>query len=179
MATPVLLVAAMVLAAGPRPSLMQQVDDVAGARFGMAEICIPAVAADTQDPELFSSLLRVRKPPYPGQTSYYVGPDVTISTKGKSCTVRASSGSAPKLREAVLAALNAAGTEIQVKVDSGPEGRDGAGRYRQEAYCLSLGARRAYFVLSTSPERGRTPLQATLGLDDGRTCPASAPDAVR
>ena len=165
--------ATVAAAEAPKPGLRDQMDPVAGVRFGVSKACLPAVRSGSV--ESFGKLVPHKKTIYPGQTSYWVGPDVTISTNGKSCTVRSIDGRAEALRQAVLESLQAAGAAPASAFDSGAGGQDSAGLFRQERYCMTLDGRPAWLLMSTSATRGRIPLQATMALETDGRCGRPAP----
>lgn len=90
------------------------------------------------------------------------------------CTIRAKNGDRDVLRTTLLEALTKAGLRPRALQDSGPGSRDSIGDFRQELHCLTIVDRPGYLVLSTSTERRRPKLQATLGLDAAGPCGEAA-----
>lgn len=86
------------------------------------------------------------------------------------CTVSAIRGDPEELRAAVLATLSEMGVTQMVKSDSGPGSRDSNGSFRQELICLTIDAKPAFLVMSTSGERNRKRLMASFGLDTDGGC---------
>jgi hypothetical protein len=150
-----------------RRSLAEQMSPVAGASFGLQEVCLRAIASDPGAAEHIRGLPPHKASIYPRQASYWIGPKVTVSLGPKTCTVRAVDGEAAKLREVMLGGLPG---DARVLFDSGAEGRDGSGLYRQEQHCFALDGRPACLLMSTSATRGRVPLQASVCLDETGRC---------
>jgi hypothetical protein len=144
------------------PGISAQFDPLESTRFAIEDACLPAVRDSQPGAAPFKRLFRLPKSAYPDQAAYLIGAGVTINTDGRSCTVRAQRGPSDRLRQVVLDGVAAGGAKLVVVMDSGAEGRDSAGRFRQELYCLTFDRQRAALLISTSPERNRVPLQATI-----------------
>ena len=100
---------------------------------------------------------------------------VTLQEDGRGCYLTAKVDP-EALRRGVIDALAANGSSPVARFDSGAGGRDSVGSFRQEAWCFTLGGRPAALVMSTSRDRRRPALQASLFLDrDGSCAPAAAP----
>lgn len=90
------------------------------------------------------------------------------------CYFRIDHGDPAKLRVAVLEALTEAGAPPSGShaFDSGPDGSDGRGKYRQEGYCLSgpaTAGKALGMVMSTSNATGPK-LQMSLFVDPAGRC---------
>ena len=171
-----LVVCAAFAAAGPTlPGISAQFDPLESTRFAVAEACLPAVRDARPGAEPLKRLVRLPKSAYPGQVAYWIGAGVTINTDGQGCTVRAERGPADRLRQVVLDGVAGGGGKLVVVMDSGADGRDGVGLLRQEFYCLTLDHQAVALLISSSPERNRVPLQATLLPATDGPCAAAHP----
>lgn len=168
------LVTAVVLAATPEAArnvpMRARLSPAEGVRFGVAEVCLRALEpGGAMDAAAFTGLSPRGKQIYPNQKAWWISPQVTVSASERGCTVRADAGDGAELRLVVLQSLG--GASVRLQSDNGPASQDASGKlWRQESYCLTLGGAPAFMLISSSPSRGRTPLQATIGRDSRVLC---------
>lgn len=141
-------------------------------RYAMARVCLPVLQSHA---DLAAAVgkngFRWRLVPDAWALAG-AGPNfVKLDPRG-GCYFRMERGDAPKLREAVLSGLRAAGAAplADKAFDAGPQSRDSRGHlYRQESYCLDArAADGAPLGLVISSGDGPPVLQVSLLRDDGR-----------
>jgi hypothetical protein len=146
-------------------------------RYAMAKVCLPMLQ-DRADlaTAVGKNGFRWRLVP-DAYALAGAGPNyVKLDARG-GCYFRMERGDAPKLREAVLSGLRAAGAAplADKAFDAGPDSRDSRGKlYRQESYCLDARAADGtpLGVVISSGEGPGPVLQVSLVRDDGRCAAA-------
>jgi hypothetical protein len=128
-------------------------------RFATAHVCLPIVA----DGAALETTIAGAAFPWklvPGAFALYGTTPNYVKLDGRGgCYFRIDHGDPAKLRVAVLDALKEAGapTTTADAFDSGPDGSDGRGKYRQEGYCLegpATGGKPLGMVMSTGTAMG-------------------------
>jgi hypothetical protein len=141
------------------------------ARYAMEHGCVPFVRDGTP------VLKRMRPAFYSRRDTNVLAVSTRVSLETGSrgeCTIRSTHGDPQALRKAVLDALQSAGAQPRSIQDSGLGSRDSIGHFRQETHCLTLNGRPGYLVMSTSGERNRPKLQASIGVDSNGPCDRAA-----
>ena len=134
-------------------------------RYAVAHACLGVVARGAS---LESAVAGSAFPwkPVPGAFALYGTTPNYVQAKDKGgCYFRIDRGDPAALRLAVLDALKEAGASPSEEgaFDSGPDGADGAGKFRQERYCLTgpaTAGKKLGVVISTG--KRRPPLQVSL-----------------
>jgi hypothetical protein len=142
----------------------------AAVTYAVQHGCVPAAATGLPARRFFEPSVFSRGPAE-GPGVHMVTSVVTLEQDRLGfCTVSSTRGDPEELRAAVLAALSEMGVAQMVKSDSGPGSRDSSGSFRQELICLTIDAKPAFLVMSTSSERNRKRLMASFGLDTDGGC---------
>ena len=144
-------------------------------RFAIGRACL-GVIAEGQSLEAAVGKSGFPWKPTPGAFALFgrTPNEVRIDARGQ-CYFRLKDGDGAALRLEVLGALADAGYRTEPQFDSGPDGRSGGKRYRQETHCARTDApdaRPLMVLISSSPDRGMTPLQVSLWRDRDGKCPA-------
>lgn len=148
-------------------------------RFAVAQVCLPIIAKGVGlETAVAGSAFPWKAVPGAfalyGTTVNYV----RINPRG-GCDFRIDHGNPDRLRVAVIEALAAAGAATVTKnsFDSGPDGHDSSGKFRQEHYCLAgsgTGGKGLGVEISSGPGVGPK-LQVTLSEDTVGPCRSAAP----
>jgi hypothetical protein len=142
-------------------------------RFAVARVCLSVlVEGTTLETAVAGSGFPWKAPPGSFALNGTAVNHVKLDGRG-GCYFRIDRGDHARLRMSVLDALTEAGAPPSTAnaFDSGPDGSDGAGKFRQERYCLvgPATAGKTLGVVISSGTGRRPPLQVTL------LAPASGP----
>lgn len=142
-------------------------------RFAIAKVCLPVMQGTSDIPTAVGKNGFPWRPVPGAYALLGVTPNqVKLDARG-GCYFRMDQGDGPKLREAVLGSLRAAGAPPRADhaFDAGPDSRDNLGKlYRQESYCLDAKAGDGVplgLVISSGNGPGPV-LQVSLVRDDKR-----------
>ncbi|CAN5212145.1 hypothetical protein BH09PSE1_BH09PSE1_09330 [soil metagenome] len=139
-----------------------------GARYAMAQGCIPHIVTGRPAREFFQTAAMSR-----GDTAgrHTVTNAVTLLEDPiGSCTLVVSRGDPEGLREEMLKVFDESGARRTVRSDTGAGSEDSNGSFRQELHCLTLNGRPLYLLMSSSSASNRPKLMASLGDDAAGDC---------
>lgn len=168
------VLAALAIAAQPAPDKLRiarsSAEDMT--RFAAAKVCLPVLKGEASLADAVGKSGFVWKQVAGAYALVGTTPNYVQLTPRGGCYFRIDRGDGGKLRLAALSALAAAGAEplAENAFDSGPDGRDSAGPFRQERYCLNGEAKGLPLgvVISTGGTGPRPALQMTvLAANDG------------
>lgn len=151
-----------------RPSPGIHLSPSGGARYAMAQGCIPHVVTGKPAREFFQTAAMGRNT---GEGRHTVTNTVTLQEDASgSCTIVVARGDPEGLREEMLKVFDEAGAQRTVRSDSGAGSRDSNGSFRQELHCVVLDGRPLYLLMSSSSASNRPKLMASLGDDAKGEC---------
>ena len=143
-----------------RPSPGIHMSPSGGARYAMAQGCIPHIVTGRPAHEFFQTARFARAT---GEGRYAVTSAVTLEENASgSCVLIVRSGDPEGLREEILKVFDEAGAQRTLRADSGEGTRDSNG-FRRELHCIVLDGRPLLLMMSSSSALDRPKLYASLG----------------
>ena len=140
-----------------------------GARYAMAQGCIPHVATGRPAGEFMATAASGRRSD--GSGRYTVTTAVTLQEdRSGSCTITVTGGDPDGLRTDMLEVMAENGARLVPRQDTGPGSMDSNGSFRQELHCVTLDGTPMYLLMSTSSARNRARMMASLGRDEAGDC---------
>ena len=140
-----------------------------GARYAMAQGCIPHIATGRPAGEFMATAASGRRSDEAGR--YTVTTAVTLREDSiGSCTITVTGGDPEGLRADMLEVLAENGARLVPRQDTGPGSTDSLGSFRQELHCVTLDGVPMFLVMSTSSARNRPRMMASLGRDEDGAC---------
>lgn len=140
-----------------------------GASYAMSQGCIPHIMTGRPATDFFTTAAIRRGPRIQGQ--YTVTNRVTLREDAiGSCTVVVTAGDPEGLRTEMLNVFDRITAVRIVQSDSGAGSADSNGSFRQELHCITLNGQPLYLLMSSSSERNRPRLMASLGRDTDGEC---------
>lgn len=141
----------------------------AGARYAMAQGCIPHIATGRPAGEFMDTAASGRRSDGPGRYTVTTAVILREDSPG-SCTITVTKGDPEGLRADMLAVMAENGAQLVPRQDTGPGSTDSNGSFRQELHCVTLDGTPMYLLMSTSSARNRPRMMASLGRDAAGDC---------